>query len=102
MGIIIGIVVVGILFFVGLSVILYFKDKKLSKTMHEFIYNYDKDVNSVGKSDNKVADINDNQNTKRNTITTDNTGRKTVVIYPIKDCKEGITISWDNGKVRRK
>lgn len=102
MGLIIGIIVVGILVFVGLSIVLYSKDKKLSKTVHEFIYNHDKYISSVGKSVTNIDDVNDNQNIKRNTITTDGNGRKTVAIYTTKDCKEGITISWNNGKVRRK
>ena len=82
MGIIIGIVVVGILVFVVLAIVLSIKTNKPSKEV---------------KLTNKLILSNiDNSVVKINAPTIDKNGRKTVVIYPFKDCKEGITISWKN------
>ena len=82
MEIIIGIVVIGILVFVVLAIVLSIKNNKLSKEVEL--------TNKLILSDvgNSVV--------KTNTLTIDKNGRKTVVIYPFKDCKEGITISWKN------
>lgn len=86
MGIIIGTVMIAVLVFVSVCTVLYFNYNNLS--------NKNDNVNIVG------VDINnsnvDNSIVKVNTLATDNNGRKTVVIYPFKDCKEGITISWIN------
>lgn len=86
MGIIIGTVMIVVLVFVSVCTVLYFNYNNLS--------NKNDNVNIVG------VDINnsniDNSVVKVNTLATDNNGRKTVVIYPFKDCKEGITISWIN------
>ena len=82
MGIIIGIVVVGILVFVVLAIVLSIKNNKPSKEV---------------KLTNKLILSNiDNSVVKINAPTIDNNGRKTVVLYPFKDCKDGITISWKN------
>ena len=83
MGIIIGIIVIGILVFVGVNCILCFSDNNISKEVS--IHSYDESGSDV---DNSVV--------KTNTLTIDKNGRKTVVIYPFKDCKEGITISWNS------
>ena len=82
MGIIIGIVVIGILVFVVLAIILSIKNNKLSK--------------EVELTNKLILSNIDNSVVKINAPTTDNNGRKTVVIYPLKDCKESITISWKN------
>lgn len=82
MGIIIGIVVVGILVFVVLAIVLSIKNNKLSK-----------EVELTNKL--ILSDV-DNSVVKISVPTIDNNGRKTVVLYPFKDCKEGITISWKN------
>ena len=88
MEIIIGVVVIGILVFVVLVIVLSIKNNKLSKEVEladKFIHSYDESSSDV---DNSVVKI--------NAPTIDNNGRKTVVLYPFKDCKEGITISWKN------
>ena len=88
MEIIIGIIVIGILVFTGLSIMLSIKTNKLSKEVefaNKFVYYYDENCSDV-----------DNTSVKANTLERDSNGRKTVVIYPFKDCKEGITISWIN------
>ena len=82
MGIIIGIVVTGILVFVVLAIVLSIKNNKLSK--------------EVELTNKLILSNIDNSVVKINAPTIDNNGRKTVVIYPFKDCKEGITISWKN------
>ena len=82
MGIIIGIVVVGILVFVVLAIVLSIKNNKLSK--------------EVELTNKLILSNIDNSVVKINAPTIDNNGRKTVVLYPFKDCKEGITISWKN------
>ena len=83
MEIIIGVVVIGILVFVGVSCILCFSYNKASKEVV---------IHSYGESSSDV----DNSVVKINAPTIDNNGRKTVVLYPFKDCKDGITISWKN------
>ena len=88
MGIIIGIIVIGILVFVGVSCILCFSYNNISKEVeltNKLIHSYDESGSDV---DNSVVKI--------NAPTIDNNGRKTVVLYPFKDCKEGITISWNS------
>ena len=82
MGIIIGIVVVGILVFVVLAIVLSIKNNKLSK--------------EVELTNKLILSNIDNSVVKINAPTIDNNGRKTVVLYPFKDCKDGITISWKN------
>lgn len=88
MGIIIGTVMIVVLVFVSVCTILCFSSDKISKEVeaaNKFIHSYDE---SGSDNDNSIVKI--------NTLATDNNGRKTVVIYPFKDCKEGITISWIN------
>ena len=82
MGIIIGIVVIGILVFIILAIVLSIKTNKLSK--------------EVELTNKLILSNIDNSVVKINAPTIDNNGRKTVVLYPFKDCKDGITISWKN------
>ena len=82
MGIIIGMVVIGILVFVVFVIVLSIKNNKLSK--------------EVELTNKLILSNIDNSVVKINAPTIDNNGRKTVVLYPFKDCKDGITISWKN------
>ena len=82
MGIIIGIVVIGILVFVVLAIVLSIKTNKPSK--------------EVELTNKLILSNIDNSVVKINAPAIDKNGRKTVVLYPFKDCKDGITISWKN------